>query len=363
LTTPRNAPLDGWRAIAVLGVMWLHWSIPAWRGPIPFEIGLYFFLTLTGFLITRILLRERDAGEASGKPWRLAALKRFQWRRALRILVPCYAAMIFGLAVGADDLRQHPLVYFAQVSNFHLATLPAWPEGTAHYWTLAIQQQFYLLWPLLVFGLPRRALAPAFVIAVGMAPLSRLVLLHHFPEIPNPGAITSSALDFLGGGSLLALALHRGLDPGDPRLRAPVWTAFALYLVLYSFDIQGHPLPGLRHFQQTLLTVAMVGLVAATLAGLPAPVARVLAWRPLQHVARISYSLYLLHNLVPLALGWVLPALWWIDGPPGTALRLAVFALASWGLSWLSWRWIEQPMERLRGSRRPDGREIERLGN
>mgnify|MGYP002623901933 CR=1 FL=1 len=348
MSTPRNASLDGWRAIAVLGVAWLHWSRPEWRGPVPFEIGLYFFLTLTGFLITRILLRERDAGEASGGPWRAAALKRFQWRRALRILIPCYAAMLFGLAVGAGDLRGHPLLYFAQVSNFHLATLPEGTDGTTHYWTLAIQQQFYLFWPLLVFLLPRRALAPAFLTAVAMAPLSRLVLLHHFPGIPNPGMITTSALDFLGGGSLLALALHRGFDPADNRLRLPVWIAFACYLVLYSFDIRGHPLPGLRHFQQTLLTVAMVGLIAASLAGLPGFIERLLGSRPIQHLAKISYSFYLLHNLVPLALGWVMPFLWKIDGATGDATRIVAFGLGSWGLSWLSWRWIEKPIERLR---------------
>ncbi len=332
--------------------MWLHWAIPKWRGPIPFEIGLYFFLTLTGFLITRILLRERDRGEASGKPWRLGSLQRFQWRRALRILVPCWAAMLFGLAVGAEDLRGHPLVYFAQLSNFHLATLPDWPSGTAHYWTLAIQQQFYLVWPLLVFLVPRRALAPTFLTAVALAPLSRWIIHHHFPGVQQPGAITTCALDYLGGGSLLALALHRGLDPGDRRLRLPVWLAFALYLVLYTFDIQGRPLPGLRHFQQTFLTVAMVGLIAASLAGLPRPLARFLDLRPIQHLATISYSLYLLHNLVPLALGWVLPALWQIDGSPGTATRLAAFALGSWGLAWLSWRWIEQPTNHLRSRTR-----------
>lgn len=332
--------------------MWLHWAIPHWRGPIPFEIGLYFFLTLTGFLITRILLREREKGEESGSPWRLEALKRFQWRRALRILIPCYAAMVFGLIVGAEDLRGHPLVYFAQLSNFHLATLPEWPSGTAHYWTLAIQQQFYLFWPLLVFLLPQRLLLPVFVAAIATAPLSRLVLLHHFPEIPNPGAITTSALDFLGGGSLLALAMHRGLDPADPRLRLPVRISLAAYLVLYAFDNRGHPIPGLRHFQQTFLTAAMLGLIAASLAGLPDALARVLSSKPLQHLAKISYSLYLLHNLVPLGLGWVLPQLWEMDGPAGTFIRLLAFALGSWGLSWLSWRWIEQPVDRLRSPRR-----------
>lgn len=58
LNSGRNTQLDGWRAFAVLGVMWPHWAPPAWRGGIPFEIGLFYFLTLTGFLITRILLKR-----------------------------------------------------------------------------------------------------------------------------------------------------------------------------------------------------------------------------------------------------------------------------------------------------------------
>ena len=68
LAATRNTQLDGWRAFAVAGVMWYHWAPREWRGPFPFEIGLFFFLTLTGFLITRILLRERAAGEAGGGP-------------------------------------------------------------------------------------------------------------------------------------------------------------------------------------------------------------------------------------------------------------------------------------------------------
>ena len=60
LTAVRNMRIDGLRAFAVLGVMWHHWAPRSWKGHFPFEIGLFFFLTLTGFLVTRILLRARD---------------------------------------------------------------------------------------------------------------------------------------------------------------------------------------------------------------------------------------------------------------------------------------------------------------
>lgn len=342
----RNHQLDGWRALSVLGVMWHHWAPAAWRGPFPFEIGLYFFLTLTGFLITGILLRERDRGGSDGRPWKACAFRQFQLRRSLRILIPCYAAMGFGLLVGAPDLREHPLPYFLQVSNFHLARLAEWPAGTAHYWTLAIQQQFYLLWPLVVFLAPKRWLAGVFTALFLVAPLSRFVLLHHFPDVTNPGAITTSAFDYLSGGALLALLLHRGLKPGDRRLRITAIVGFFLWLGLYATERMDAQLPGLRHFQQSFLTLAMLGLIGASLAGFRPWLARVLESGPLQNLARLSYSLYLLHATVPLGLGWVAAPLWHPAVPE--IARIAAFFLVSCGLSWWSWRFIEKPTDRLR---------------
>jgi Acyltransferase family len=219
LQAGRNTQLDGWRAFAVVGVMWLHWAPASWRGSLPFEIGLFFFLTLTGFLITRVLLRQRADGEAWNGPWRRAAVADFMKRRFARILVPCYAAMVFALAVGAPDIRSHPVAYFLHVSNWHIAFMPGWPSGTSHYWTLAIQMQFYLLWPLVVFLTPRRALGWVFGLAVWIAPVSRWIIDCHYRQIHHSEAITSSAMDYFGVGALLALSFARGMKPGDCRLR------------------------------------------------------------------------------------------------------------------------------------------------
>ena len=81
------------------------------------------------------------------------------------------------------------------------------------------------------------------------------------------------------------------------------WCCFAIYTALYLTGSNGHSVPVLEPFQQTFLSVAMVGLIAATLNGLRGPLAWLLEHPVLQHIARISYSLYLFHNLVPMALG------------------------------------------------------------
>jgi peptidoglycan/LPS O-acetylase OafA/YrhL len=349
LSAPRNTQLDGWRAFAVLGVIWLHWAPREWRGPLPFEIGLYFFLLLTGFLITRILLREKSAGEASGSTWRGTAYREFQKRRALRILIPCYAAMLFAWIFGAPDLRDHPLPYLTHTVNFHIALMPEYPSGTAHYWTLAIQIQFYLLWPLLVYCAPRRWLPLSLFAFVALAPFSRWLLLHHFPQVINPGAISTSTADYFGIGALLALAMDRGMKAGDRRLGAAAWVAFAAYAMLYCFDEADRPIPGLRHFQQTLLSVALAGLVSATLHGFAGGLGKILGHPVVQHLGKLSYGLYLFHTSIPLAVGKIAPFLWHpVFQGPLLAVRLLVFALASWGIAWLCWRYLEQGLDRFR---------------
>lgn len=355
LAATRNTQLDGWRAFAVIGVMWHHWAPREWKGPFPFEIGLFFFLTLTGFLITRILLRERAAGEGVGAPWRRRAYRGFLRRRFVRILVPCYAAMVFAIVCGASDIRSHPLPYFLHVSNFHMAPMDGWPSGTAHYWTLAIQMQFYLLWPFAVFFIPRRALGWFFGFCLMLAPISRLVLARWFPEIQHAEAITTSAMDYFGAGALLALALDGSVvREGDRRVAGAGWLAFAAYVTLYAMHEAGRQVPWLCHLQQTLLALAFAALICSTLGGFRGPRRVVLDHPLVQHLGKLSYGLYLFHTPVPLFLGWVLPWLWKIPALDGPLLgvRLAVFALFSYLAARLCWRWFEGP-ERLAFSRLP----------
>jgi peptidoglycan/LPS O-acetylase OafA/YrhL len=351
LSAPRNTQLDGWRAFAVLGVMWLHWAPPEWRGPLPFEIGLFFFLTLTGFLITRILLREKSAGEASAGSWRGAAYRGFQKRRALRILIPCYAAMLFAWIVGAPDIREHPLPYLTHTVNFHIARMPGWPSGTSHYWTLAIQQQFYLLWPLVIYFTPRRALGAVLLATVALAPVSRAIIQHHFPQIHHPGVLTFCSLDYLGAGALLAWAMDRGMKAGDRRLSLAAALAFVPYVFLYFRDRSGQTVPVLSHLQQTFVSLVFAGLISATLAGFRGPLGKVLDHPAAQHVGRLSYGLYLFHGPMPLFLGFVMPFLWKPAVP--LAVQLLAFFLASWGAAWLCWRHLEQGLDRFRS---PDRR-------
>lgn len=347
----RNPQIDGWRCFAVLGVMWLHWAPREWRGALPFEIGLYFFLTLTGFLITRILLRMRANAEPTSG-WRRGAYGQFLRRRASRILIPCYAAMGFAWMVGATDLRAYPFRYLCQWSNVHMAYLDHWPSGTAHYWTLAIQVQFYLLWPLLVFLLPLRALPWSFASTFVIGAIFRGTWELVDPAVRHVQALTPTALDYFSAGALLAWReANHTKAPATNHSSAFYPRATVLLLCAYAAlyipqEMWQHPIPWFGTLQQPFLALGFAALIGTSLNGISGPLGTLLVHPLVQKIGSLSFGLYLFHSSVPLLLGHLLPQLWWpiFDGPL-LALRLAVFFAVSWLFALLCKRWLEPPTQ------------------
>lgn len=271
----------------------------------------------------------------------------FQVRRGLRILAPYYAAVLFAMLMGAHDIRSALPWYLFQGSNIHMA-LTGWPDFTAHFWSLAAQHQFYVLWPFVIWWVPERRLAGVMLGVVAIAPASRAFSPMLKDWFVMPDLLPSNACDYLGIGSLLALAVHRGLPFDFPGLRRAGWRCFIGYAILYGLNEAGLPVRGLQAFQQTLLSIACCGLIASASKGFGGWRGAILDHPAVQHLGKISYSLYLFHNLAPLLAGKILPWLWWnpwFGHGFGFALRISVFALLSWLLGWLCWRFIEVPMQ------------------
>lgn len=334
----------------MLAICWDHWCPEGWPRVFPFEIFLFFFLVLTGYLITGSLLRERDRNEARGEPWKGEALKNYQIRRGLRILAPYYAALALAWLVWAPDVHSALAWYAFHLSNIHMASLDQWPAGTNHFWSLAIQQQFYLIWPFVIWFLPQKWLVPAILMFTAAGPLARLCHDSLLPWFAHPELLTWATFDYFGIGALLALAVHRGMSLESPVLRWLAAGALAGYLAIFGSHEIGLPTFGLRAFQQTLLSVSLCGLIAAGSVGFAGIPKKLLEHPLLQRVGQVSYGVYLFHNLAPLVAGklfwflWDLPA----DSVLGAILRIISYALVTWGLTQASWRWIEQPLQVVR---------------
>src|SRR5262245_16186246 len=216
---PEHVPaLDGLRGLAVAGVLGFHAGFTWMRGG---YLGVSAFFTLSGFLICTLLLTEHD--RTGG-----VDLRNFWSRRARRLLpaaiVAIGVAVVFGMLAASPSqitaLRADGLSALAYIANWHFvaahqsyADLFAAPSPLQHFWSLAVEEQFYLLFPLVVAGcfavslLPRRLLALALSLLIGGSVLA-LVLVANPSHVERAYYGTDTRAAELLIGALLALLLH-----------------------------------------------------------------------------------------------------------------------------------------------------------
>ncbi len=327
--------IDGLRAVAVGGVVAHHAGLAALPGGFA---GVDVFFVISGYLITGIIAAEMAADNFS------------QWRfleRRIRRIVPALAAMLavtaaaawtfltpedfrpFAQSLAASALFASNLFYAREVDYFDSAggMLPL-----LHTWTLGVEEQFYLLFPLLLIAC-RRWHPQAALPAVGALGLASFVL-----------ALWLSARWPLGAFYLLparlwefALGAACALLPAVPRPRASLaFAGLALILAGYLIIGPGTPAPGAMFLLPTLGTALVLLFASPT----NAP-GRLLAWRPLVWLGLVSFGTYLWHQPILSLARYV----WFGDLPLGLTLGAVA---ASVGLGAVSYRWLEQPVRQRR---------------
>lgn len=347
----RLPSLDGWRGISILLVLGSH---AVYSAGFPFpdlgvvgwlfdgELGVRIFFILSGFIITRLLVDEaRRTGRIS--------LRKFYARRVLRI-VPVYVAFLAVLAViaAAGWYRDDPRSWLG-AATFTRNLFGRGHSATAHLWSLAIEQQFYLLWPLVLIRCrlwesPRRS-AVLIGIVLLLSPLSR-VLAPHVPSDLVERLYAGRALvryaDSLAIGCAMALLLRRG-ETQPPRTLPP-----AVCLALLGVIAAGQWLlhanavsPWAAGFVPGLQDLALGALILHSMAPSAGWVFAALNQRALVAIGVLSYSLYIWHMLFLsdfMGARWAsLPSHAW------TTWWIAAFATAA-----LSYRFVERPFLRLR---------------
>lgn len=329
----RYPQLDGLRAVAVLLVLWSH-AGPRWfagLGEWGFGglHGVWLFYVLSGFLITGILLRLREAPR-----WK--ALQAFYLRRALRIVPPFYA--LLGLFVLFRFPVAHLWLHAAYLTNW-LQLAGGVPPSIGHFWTLAVEEQFYLVWPWLVLTLDRRHLPALFVGAIVVALAVRVAAPFGAFASLQP---TPANFDSFGLGALLAW--HRAAQaPALTRLR---WLErgchFAVGLLVVTVALSlTHRLPRvfvvIEPLAASLLAVWWIDRAVDARGG------SVLSLRPIRAIGRVSYTVYLIQS--PIVALLPLPR----DErgvPIGSVAAFVGVTALSLAYAAFSWRYLEGPISR-----------------
>ena len=345
VTTDRHVPaLDGVRGLAILGVLMSHFVPPladafrtswaralvSYAGPGAWGVDLFF--VLSGFLITGILIDTRDSPDY----WRS-----FFGRRALRIF-PLYYVFLIGLYL-TNPPAHEPWKLWLHLSNWRKDLGISSNIYTWHLWSLAIEEQFYFVWPIVVGLRPTRRIGPiCLMVALGSV-VAQGVAAWSGAGIETLHRMTPLALDGLAIGSYLAWVVRYQRARAEQLVRLALLALLVSATAIYEL---GEMSPAIMVVGRAVASLGAGAIVLLAVAG-PAPVGRLLAWQPLRMLGKYCYGLYLLHPIIVvqgitrthwLAVhlpSWMLPFAWLASLAGGLAASLV--------LARLSWRLIESP--------------------
>ena len=333
--------LDALRAFAVGSVMVGHYFPTLNRFGEWGAMGVNLFFVISGFLITEILLKCKKEVE-NGQSIRLT-LRQFYARRFLRIFPLYYLVISISFLFNFSDVRHELWWYLTYTVNYYGLVTGKW-IGLPHFWTLALEEQFYLLWPLLILLVPRRCLFLVPVVAILTAPATRALILARDAN-PFWWMTTPVCLDTLGFGALLAVCHEMRFHAlGTLLSTAGLWVGLPLLIVLKV--IAGLDVPHHR-FGIVIFNIAIglfsLWLVNGAVEGFRGLMGAILEWRPLRFLGEISYGLYVYH--LPVIM--IVSSSWLASASISTPLQKAiVWTLLTILVGTLSWYLFERPLNR-----------------
>jgi peptidoglycan/LPS O-acetylase OafA/YrhL len=349
LAESRLPALDGIRGVAVLMILVFHYLqgmlTCAWLSkltrPLYFaQTGVDLFFVLSGFLITGILLN------AAGTPH---FLKNFYIRRALRIL-PLYYLLVFGY-IAAGWFSNNPKFgfekcwwYLFYLQNIGMTFWHGSVGEPGHFWSLGIEEHFYLLWPLLIVLCDERHLPRVLLGLIAVSIGCRLLLLSVGYDV---GCFSPCRLDALSAGALLAVVVRQPDLAGTAHqaCRLMLMVFGPILLILYPLT-SGKALFAMQAVKYTLVAVAYTALLGATVGpGRWRWLERFFCLPTLRWCGKYSYAMYVFH---PLLYGQIMTLMRSRMGLAQTnpaahmAIEFPILVVAVCFVSWSSWHLFEK---------------------
>ncbi|QRR03680.1 acyltransferase family protein [Dyadobacter sandarakinus] len=297
------AQLDGLRAIAIVLVVLFHWfpegqgiNVIA-NGP----LGVTLFFVLSGFLITRILLSSRSFLQSHGLA---ATYKNFMIRRVLRIFPLYYLTLLILWCIRyiafipkvPTQLYEYPLYYLLYISNFLIEKLHDWSDVLSPFWSLAVEEQFYIIWPVIILTVAPRYLRNVIISIIVTGILSRGVLAWSgYAE----GVLMPTCLDAFGLGALWAYVVFFGKN-AQKFLRLSGYLTWAGLILFLYICFNEATVVKTWLFRTSMSFICLYFVARASYeGGFSSVFGKILNHGSLRYIGKISYGLYVYHMLVP----------------------------------------------------------------
>lgn len=330
--------LDVLRVVAVILVLLQHYTnfdiVGNMQGG---RMGVQLFFVLSGFLITRILLFQRDQDFSNFHKW-----KTFFIRRSLRIFPLYFFVIIFMVVIGSEQAKATFWWNFFYLSNVNMVIQDDWVGHMSHLWSLSVEEHFYLFWPILILFVTQKRLLPVILGVIVFSWGYRYALYLNDISYFDVSIFTISCLDSLAIGGLLAYALINESSIWYRVFFQWKWLFIpffgAMIFCLLSEEIIGDPYTAwntawLSVFSAMTFAYVIVWAINTRLL--------IMHWKPLIFLGKISYGIYLWHNFVP---GWLEKVPFFGDSNN----RFFLYAIVLVTISYTSYKLIEEPINKLK---------------
>jgi len=345
-----NKQIDGLRSFAVLGVLVCHFIHfeNVFVSRLPFGQGVNLFFVISGYLITKMLLIHKEKvleNVTSVKD----VLKSFYFRRSLRIFPIYYLTIFFLLLINFQNTKDVWLWLVSYTTNFYISIDHHPYIGSFnHLWSLAVEEQFYLIWPFIILFIPKKHIEK---VIISIILLSLLFKIFYYQFLGYSTAINASTIacaDSLGFGALIAYwSLYReSFLNRISKFKFIIFLSFLpfFYFMIYPRENDFIAITG-NNFLYSIFAFAIV--IKASQMQFTSLAKIVLENKLAVHLGKISYGIYLYHFFMPDFYNQM------IDLFPGyfspeSSLKTAFLFLSSIAFAEISWHLIEKPIMKIK---------------
>lgn len=340
-----NKQIDGLRCFAVVGVLICHFiqfeNIYLER--LPFGQGVNLFFVLSGYLITKILLINKEKVKQNKTSYK-QVIKSFYVRRSLRIFPIYYLTILFLTIINFQNTTDVWLWLVTYTSNFYVSNdLNPYIGSFNHLWSLAVEEQFYLIWPFLILLIPIKYIEKVILFIILISITFKITYFINFGYSTAINALTISCADSLGFGSLIAYwSIYReSLINKINKFRYSILISFLpfIYFIIYPREYDFIVIVG-NNFLFSLF--AFIIIIKASQMKFLLFTKYLLENKLVIHLGKISYGIYLYHFFMPDFYNQMIdlfPNYFYLESP----FRIFFLFLFSLIFAQISWLLIEKP--------------------